>query len=221
MFMMIVVIIAAGYMFFFYDGDSGKYALNDNLAQQISINVSNYTEYKDIPKDLINAVVAVEDKRFFDHNGFDIIGIGRALITNLKEREIAEGGSTITQQLAKNLFLTDEKKLDRKVKELVLALKLEQMYDKEEIIEMYLNVIFFGENAYGVQNASLVFFEKDVWELSLEECALLAGLPQAPSMYNPKKHLERAEKRQKIVLEAMEENGYLSEPVSVELQGGF
>jgi len=221
MFMMTVIIIAIGCIFLFYDGSSNIYTLNENLIQQISANVPSYTEYKYLPNDLINAVVAVEDKRFFDHGGYDIIGIGRALLTNLKERELAEGGSTITQQLAKNLFLSHEKKFDRKIKELILSLKLEKMYDKEEILEMYLNVIYFGEDAYGIQNASLEFFNKNVWELSLEECAMLAGLPQAPSMYNPKKHLERAEERQKIVLEAMKENGYLSQPVDTVIQGSF
>ncbi|MGF7057889.1 transglycosylase domain-containing protein [Brassicibacter mesophilus] len=209
----IVFNLIAGTAVLGYQGDNGEYTLEEDLRKQISENIPNYIKIDDMPKDLINAIVSVEDRRFFNHNGFDVIGISRAFLTNIAEGEIAEGGSTITQQLAKNLFLSNEKKLDRKLKELVLAVKLENRYTKDEILEMYLNLIYYGSGAYGVQNASQEYYGKNVWELSLEECAMLAGLPQAPSAYNPKKYLEKAEKRQKIVIEAMKDNGYIDEGV--------
>jgi membrane peptidoglycan carboxypeptidase len=161
---------------------------------------------------MIHAVVAVEDQRFFTHVGFDPIGIARAIVRNVKEGAISEGASTITQQLAKNLFLTQEKTLNRKMKEVILAVKLEQTYTKEQILEMYLNVIYFGEGAYGIQSASRTYYHKNTWELSLEECATLAGLPQAPSAYNPKKHAEMAEKRKQTVLDRMKKYSLINKP---------
>ncbi|MCY6369437.1 transglycosylase domain-containing protein [Clostridium ganghwense] len=197
---------------------NNKYFIDKDLLKQISANIPNYTKIDNIPRDLKNAVVAVEDKRFFNHPGFDIIAIGRSIIIDIKEGKFKAGGSTITQQLAKNLFLSNEKKLNRKIKELILAIKLEQKYSKEEILEMYLNVIYYGSGAYGIQNASQEYFDKNVWELSLEECAMLAGLPQAPSAYNPKKHFERAKKRQKVVLSRMAKNGFINEEIEEKTQ---
>ncbi|QZY53689.1 transglycosylase domain-containing protein [Crassaminicella profunda] len=192
---------------------SDKYVIDEDLMKQISSNIPNYTNIDQIPKDLKNAIVAVEDRRFYKHDGFDMIGIGRAFWVNIKEGSIKEGGSTITQQLAKNLFLSGEKTYTRKLKELILAIKLENRYSKEEILEMYLNVIYYGAGAYGIQNASKIYYDKDVWALSLEECAMLAGLVQAPSAYNPKKHFKRAKKRQEIVLMVMEKNGFIHEKI--------
>ncbi|MCR1897370.1 transglycosylase domain-containing protein [Irregularibacter muris] len=127
----------------------------------------------------------------------------------MKERSLEQGGSTITQQLAKNLFLTREKTLNRKIKELFLAWKLERTYSKEEILEMYLNNSYFGAGAYGIQEASQSFFHKEVQDLNTEECALLAGVLKGPSIYNPQEHLEQAQKRQTLVLRLMKEKGYI------------
>ncbi|MCY6960054.1 transglycosylase domain-containing protein [Clostridium brassicae] len=201
-----------------FKSDNGKYSIKENLKNKISSNTPNYVEIDKIPQDLKNAIISTEDKRFFRHYGFDIVGIGRAFITNIRKGEIKQGGSTITQQLAKNLFLSDEKSYVRKFKELVLAIKLEAKYTKEEILEMYLNVIYYGEGAYGIENASLKFFNKHVWELSLEECAMLAGLPQAPSKYNPNKNFYRAKKRQEVVLKTMYKNGFINKKTMEKLK---
>lgn len=199
--------------------DYGRYSLDKSLIQQISENNPNYVSIEDMPDNLINAVIVAEDKRFYRHYGFDVIGIGRALVTNIKSGSFKEGGSTITQQLAKNLFLSTDKKISRKLEELLLAIRLENMYDKDEILEMYLNVVYFGSGAYGVGNASLVYFDKDVSKLSLEECAMLAGLLKAPSAYNPNASAEMAEKRQKTILKLMQQQGFIKPTVAVLCSG--
>lgn len=195
-----------------WEDETAKFTFGNNLIEQVKARVPNYVTIDKVPQNLIHAVVAVEDQRFFQHLGFDPIGIVRAIVQNIKDGEISEGASTITQQLAKNLFLTQEKTLNRKVKELILAVKLEQIYTKEQILEMYLNVIYFGEGAYGIQSASRTYYHKDTWELSLEECATLAGLPQAPSAYNPKKHADLAEKRKRVVMDRMKKFSLINKP---------
>lgn len=186
-----------------------SYYIDNNLMDQISRKVPNYTKIDDMPKNLKNAIIAVEDKRFYNHKGYDTIAILRAFIVNIKEGKIKEGASTITQQLAKNLFLSSKKKLRRKIDELILSIRLEKQYSKDEILEMYLNVIYYGEGVYGIENASRKFFNKDVRELSLSECAMLAGLPQAPNEYDPINNYEKAKKRQQQVINAMEKNGFI------------
>ena len=168
-----------------------KDAVNDKIREK------NVIHIEEMPRDLIHAVVAVEDSRFFSHRGVDFTAIGRATIVNLEAGGIEEGGSTITQQLVKNLFLSSEQTFGRKLEEVLLALDIEAVYEKEEILELYLNTIYFGSNFYGVNEAAL------------EESALLAGLPNAPSVYSPYVNPELALKRQHIVLDAMEKNGYI------------
>lgn len=202
-----------------FENLNSQYVLDDQLIQQISSKVPNYTHIDQIPQNLINAVIAVEDKRFYQHLGFDVVGIGRAFLTNLKERRIAAGGSTITQQLAKNVFLTQEKSLNRKVKELLIAVKLEQLYTKEEILEMYLNVIYYGEGSYGIGRASQIYFDKPVEELTLAETTVLAGLIQAPSAYNPKRHYAKAKRRQEVVLAVMVSHGLISKESESQIKG--
>lgn len=215
----ILAIITA--MFIFFTLIYGKhiqnvYKIDDNLIKRVSSSNNNYIKIDKLPDNLINAIVAVEDKRFYKHKGIDFISIGRAVVINIKEGKFKEGGSTISQQLAKNLFLTSEKTLERKYKEMILALEIESKYSKEEILEMYLNAVYFGSGAYGVQNASKTYFDKNVWELSLDECAMLAGLPQAPSAYNPKKYYSKAKARQEIVLSLMAKNGYIKKHYPLE-----
>ncbi|MBR3622074.1 MAG: transglycosylase domain-containing protein [Selenomonadaceae bacterium] len=164
---------------------------------------------EEMPRDLIHAIVAVEDNRFFSHHGVDFTAIGRATIANIEAGGIEEGASTITQQLVKNLFLSSEQTFDRKIEEVILALDMEAVYEKEEILELYLNTIYFGSNFYGINEAALGYFGKSPKELNLEESAMLAGLPNAPSVYSPYVNLELAVKRQHIVLDAMEKNGYI------------
>lgn len=170
-----------------------------------------YVTIDAIPQDLADAVVAVEDFRFYKHSGVDIIGIARALVANLRAGETVQGGSTITQQVAKNLFLTPRRTLKRKFEELALALLLEARFSKEQILELYLNSSYFGEGAYGVESAARTYFGKAVSELTLDESATLAGLLQAPSAYSPYKYPERALNRRRIVLDRMVELGYLNQ----------
>src|SRR2546426_6248474 len=149
-----------------------------------------------IPRYLVNAVVAIEDSRFFEHRGLDFVGIGRALMTNLLSGKIRQGASTITQQLARSLFLTPKRDLQRKLREALLAIRIERMLGKEQILEMYLNQIYFGHGAYGVQAAAQTYFNKDVGALTLAEAAFLAGLPKGPSDYSPYLRPQAAKRRQ-------------------------
>jgi len=168
------------------------------------------TPLADIPQSLTQAVIAVEDARFFEHPGLDVIGILRATWTNLRRGGRVEGASTITQQLARSLFLSPERTFVRKFKELILAYKIEVILSKEQILEMYLNQIYFGQGAYGVAAASQTYFGKDPGALNLAESALLAGLPKSPNNYSPYKYPERAKKRQEHVLARMEEGGFVT-----------
>jgi len=169
-----------------------------------------YVSLENIPKHVINAFVAVEDRNFWHHPGVDPVAIVRALIANYRAKRIVQGGSTITQQLAKNLFLSPERTLERKLKEALLAIKIERTFPKEKILELYLNQIYLGSGTYGVEAASQVYFGKHVWELSLEEAALLAGLPKAPARFNPFYNPERALQRRNYVLKRMLEEGYIT-----------
>ena len=164
-----------------------------------------------IPKDLQNAFVAAEDARFYQHIGIDPRGILRALWSNITNRGVSEGGSTITQQLAKNALLSQERTLKRKIQEAILALQIEQQYSKNEILELYLNQIYFGQGAYGVQSAAMVYFGKNVEDLTLEECSMLAGIPKSPNYYSPLNNLKAATERQGTVLEQMVKYEYITQ----------
>lgn len=163
-----------------------------------------------IPVDLQNALIAIEDNHFFRHWGIDFQGITRAFFSNLMAGRVVEGGSTITQQLAKVIFLTRQKTIERKIKELLLALKLEKEYSKEEILQLYLNQIYFGNGAYGVEAAASVFFDKPVEKLDLAESALLAGLIRSPSKYSPFQNKELSANRRTVVLRRMRELKFIT-----------
>lgn len=166
----------------------------------------------EVPANLQNAFIAVEDNRFYEHHGVDPIGIIRAVFRNIiSGNATAQGGSTITQQLARNAFLSQEQTLKRKMLEAFLALKIERQYTKKEILEMYMNQIYFGQGCYGIQTASKVYFGKDVKDLSLAQCALIAGLPNSPNYYSPFHSVEAAKQRQSIVLDQMVKYGYITE----------
>ena len=156
-----------------------------------------------VPQELIDAIVAVEDARFFEHKGFDLMGVLRALWVNLRQRDTVQGASTITQQVAKNLFLHPGKTFERKFEELALAILLESRYSKERILELYLNNIYFGEGAYGVESAAQTYFGKSVSELEIGESTLLAGIPRAPSVYTPYANPDLAKERRAVVLDRM------------------
>lgn len=186
------------------------YDKNGEIASKVPGPKIEGVDYEQIPPHVINAVIAIEDHRFYEHPGVDYIGIFRALFRNLKAGEIVEGGSTITQQLTKNVFLTHEQTFKRKIEEFFLAQKIERTYSKEKIMEMYLNQIYFGEGAWGISNAAQVYFGKEVQELTISEGAILAGLIKAPSTMNPLKNETLSLERRDLVLSMMEEHGFLT-----------
>ena len=177
----------------------------------------NYTKFSELPQMYVNAVISVEDKRFYQHNGIDIIAIGRAAINDIKAMDYVEGGSTITQQLAKNMYFTQEKKMERKIAEVFMAWQIEHQYTKEEIFELYVNNIFFGDGYYTVKEACRGYFHKELDEMTDYECILLAGIPNAPSVYAPTKNPRLARQRQRQVMEKMIENGYLTQKEADEI----
>lgn len=174
----------------------------------------NYVKLGDVPDSMQQAIVAVEDKRFYSHHGFDFEGILRATLVNLQSGQIEEGASTITQQLVKNLFLSHEQSFGRKAEEFVLALDMEWCYSKDEILEMYLNTIYYGSNYYGIGPAAEGYFSKKPRDLQLPESAMLAGLPNAPSLYSPYVDFMMAKKRQFVVLDAMVNCGYIDKGIA-------
>lgn len=174
----------------------------------------DYVPLSEIPDSLQQAVVAVEDNRFYSHHGFDPTGIARAALVNIQYGQIEEGASTITQQLVKNLFLSHERSWGRKGEELLLALDIEANYSKDEILELYLNTIYYGSGYYGIGAAADGFFGKAPKDLALPEAAMLAGLPNAPSVYSPYEDFMMAKKRQFVVLDAMVSAGYITEELA-------
>jgi len=171
----------------------------------------NYTTLDELPKIYLDAVIAVEDHRFYEHGPIDIISIGRAVWVNLTSLSLSEGGSSITQQLAKNIYFTQEKKLERKIAETFMAFALENKYEKDEILELYVNTIYFGSGYYGVYDASQGYFGKAPSEMTDFESTLLAGLPNAPSVYSPDVNPELSFQRQQQVLARMVDCGYITE----------
>ena len=166
-------------------------------------------DIKEVPQDFINALIATEDKNFYKHHGYDIYGLARSTVQNLLARRFVQGASTITQQLARILFLSNEKTFDRKLKELVIAARIEKTISKEQILEMYMNNVYLGSGAYGVEGAAEIYFNKKLKNLTLSELALIAGLPQAPSVYSPFNNLDLAIKRRNQVLLRMYKMGYI------------
>ena len=171
----------------------------------------DYVKSEELPEIYLQAVVAVEDHRFREHGGVDMIAILRALKNDILSGSLKEGGSTITQQLAKNLYFTGEKTVVRKAAEIFMALKLEKEYSKEEILELYVNTIYFGDGYYGIREASLGYYGKEPRDLNPYECTMLAGLPNAPSAYALSGHPELAEQRRQTVVSQMVKYGYLGE----------
>ncbi|MFW6134665.1 MAG: penicillin-binding protein 1A [Elusimicrobiota bacterium] len=192
------------------------YDINGKLIDELFMERRTIVPLSKIPVDLQNAVLSIEDTNFFNHWGLDIMGVIRAFIQNFKAGQVVQGGSTITQQLTKVMFLSPERKLKRKIKELILAMHIEREFSKEEILQFYLNQIYFGEGAYGVEAAAKVYFDKDVRDLNLAECAMLAGLPRAPSAYSPENNILLAYKRRAIVLSRMQKLGFISEQEEIQ-----
>ena len=166
----------------------------------------------EVPENLQNAFIAAEDVRFYEHHGIDPRGILRALFSNIIHGQATgQGGSTLTQQLARNAFLSQEQTIKRKILEVFLAFEIESKYDKQKILEMYMNQIYFGQGCYGIETASKVYFGKDAKDLTLAQCAMLAGLPNSPNYYSPFRSLEAAKSRQAVVLDQMAKYGYITE----------
>ncbi|MCH3951285.1 MAG: penicillin-binding protein 1A [Acidaminococcus sp.] len=187
----------------FFDANGDLMTTVDSEEDRIPVSIDK------VPKNLQNAFLAAEDIRFYNHGGIDFKGIGRAIYTYIRYGEV-QGGSTITQQLAKNYFLTQERTLTRKIHEAFIALQIEQKYTKKEIFEMYMNQIYFGQGAYGVETAANTYFGKHVEDLDLAECAMLAGIPKSPNYYNPLSNPKAAKERQSTVLDQMEKYGFIS-----------
>lgn len=180
------------------------------LVGEFSIQKRYIVPYEKIPEHVIKAFISAEDDRFFEHSGINIISMIRASIANFKAGHVVQGGSTITQQVAKSLLLSSEKSFGRKIKEVMLAWKIEKNLTKEQILFLYLNQIYLGHGAYGVQAASEAYFNKDVTKLTLAEAAILAGMPQAPGKYSPLLNPKRAKERQLYVLKRMLENQFIN-----------
>lgn len=188
----------------FFDAKGNLLTTVDSEEDRIPVTIDK------VPKNLQNAFLAAEDIRFYQHGGIDFKGIGRAIYTYFRWREV-QGGSTITQQLAKNYFLTQDQTLTRKIHEAFIALQIEQKYTKKEILEMYMNQIYFGQGAYGVETAANTYFSKHVEDLDLAQCAMIAGIPKSPNYYSPLSNPKAAKERQKTVLEQMVKYNFITQ----------
>lgn len=185
-----------------------KEAVEKALNQRVPSN--QRVKGDEISQNLKDALVATEDKRYYEHGAIDVFGIGRAFYTNLTAGHTVEGGSTITQQLVENLFLSSKRIMSRKVEEVILAYLMELYYTKDEILTMYLNTIYYGNNYYGIEQASKGYFNTTPAKLTLGQAALMAGMPQAPSYYNPITNFKAAKERQRTVLTLMTQQGIIS-----------
>lgn len=183
------------------------------LSQAVSDvqNQTSYTPLDQVPQIFLDAVVATEDHRFYDHHGFDVIGTTRALVRNVLSGELREGGSTITQQLARNLYYTQEQSLTRKIAELITAVQLERNYSKNDILALYINSIYYGDGYYTIADASWGYFGVTPAALTQGQATMLAGVPNAPSVYAPTVNFDLARQRQQQVLTRMVDAGYLTD----------
>ncbi len=206
------------------------YDAKDRPFGDVAVQRRYYVSLKDIPPHVRHAFISAEDKNFYKHPGVDLVAILRATLTNIKHKEIRQGASTITQQVARNLFLTPDRSLKRKIREALLALRIERRFTKDQILEMYLNYIYLGQGAYGVEAASRIYFGKSVKELTIDEAAILAGLPKAPTRYNPFRNQDGVKERRDYVLGRMYEDGYITEeeyrkltekPIKVRLENRY
>lgn len=212
---LIIVIAIVGSIFALngkkmYDEAISKISLEDTINKVR--NDKNYVKLEDLPKDYMNAVISVEDHRYKQHGAIDLIAIGRAIWTNISHFQLREGGSTITQQVAKNLFFIREKDAaTRKVAELFAAFDLEKNYSKDDILELYVNTIYFGDGYYGIKEACNGYLKIEPSKMTLYDCTMMAGIPNAPSVYAPTVNPELTRSRQKKVISDMVEHGYLSQ----------
>ena len=209
-----VLIVVAGlgvgmYGYTLYEDKLYEQPLADKV-NDVKIDV-NFVSINEVPDDYINAIIAVEDHRYYDHGAIDIIGLGRALFTNIKNGEMQEGGSTITQQVAKNLYFIEEDNVfRRKIAEMFMAIDIENNYNKEDILELYINTIYFGDGYYGIKEACASYLNKEPKDMNLAESTMMAGVPNAPSVYAPTANKELCKQRQNKVISSMVDHGYIS-----------
>lgn len=202
------VVILNGYKL--YKTTTDELSLKDKIDKLKTSDT--YINIADVPDYYTNAIIAVEDHRFKNHGAIDFISIGRAIVSNVRAKELNEGGSTITQQVAKNLyFITEDDVISRKIAEIFVAIDLEKNYSKDDILEFYINTIYFGEGYYGIYEASKGYYNKEPKDLSLYEATMLAGVPNAPSVYAPTINPHLAINRQGKVIRSMVEYNYLSQ----------
>lgn len=210
---LIVLVIVAGVQI---KGGYDKYqlALADRPLSDVLEELQskdNYTQYEDVPEIYYKALVAVEDRRFYKHNGFDLIGTTRAIYNDIRAKELLEGGSTISQQLAKNLYFPKDNTLQRKIAEIFMAMKIEREYEKEDVLEFYVNGIYYGSGYYSIYDASMGYFKKEPKDMTDYECTLLVGIPNAPSIYSLNVRPDLAKQRQEKVIECMVDVEYITE----------
>ena len=211
-FLIIIILVVLSFLFLIGYAYYSKTLKEQPLISRVESYTSkeNYITFNNLSKNYINAVVAVEDHRYYDHGPIDFIAIGRALYTNLRDNEFDEGGSTITQQVAKNVIFSQDKTIIRKAGEVFAAYDLEKNYSKSELLALYVNSSYFGDGYYGIYEASMGYYNKSPKDLTLDEATMLAGIPNAPSVYAPTVNPDLAKKRQKHVLNKMVEYGYIS-----------
>lgn len=209
----ILLLLAATFIFLIGFGYYSNTLHEKSLTECVEAVTSkeHYVPFNQLSKDYINAVIAVEDHRYYDHGPVDFIGIARALYTNIRDGEFDEGGSTITQQVAKNIIFNQDKTLIRKLGEVFGAYDLEKNYTKQEIFALYVNSSYFGDGYYCIYDASMGYFNKEPKDLNLDEASMLAGVPNAPSVYAPTVNPDLAKKRQAHVLNKMVEYGYITQ----------
>ncbi len=224
LFVFIIIAIILAYLFFI-----GQSLYNEKI-RQIGIdekikkirNDEDFTSLSEVPEFYKNAVVSVEDHRFYKHGAVDFIALIRATVSNISQKEFKEGGSSITQQTAKNLyFMEEDNVVARKSAEIIMSYELEKRYSKDEILEIYINTIYFGNGYYGIKEACEGYLQKEPKDMNISEATMLAGVPNAPSLYNPKENLNLTQSRQKKVIGTMVENNYITqkEADNIEIYG--
>ena len=194
------------------------------IADKVSDIENNYyfVSIDEIPEEYLDAIIAVEDHRFKEHGAIDVIGIGRAILTNVKNGELQEGGSTITQQVAKNLyFISEDTVVRRKIAEMFMAIELENKYSKEDILEIYINTIYFGDGYYGIKQACNGYLNKEPKDMNLAESTMMAGVPNAPSVYAPTVNTELCKQRQNKVISSMVEYNYITQEQADNIDQSF
>lgn len=197
-----LAVVVFGLAYYEYNGQVKKIAIEDKIERVKSS--KDFVALDNVSKDFLSAIVAIEDHRFYSHGAVDFISIGRATLSNIVAGKVVQGGSTITQQLAKNLYLNNDRTIDRKIKEVLISYDLERKYSKEEILELYINVIYYGDGNRGINQASIGYFGKKPSQLTFDEATMLAGFPQAPSIYGSSENYELAKERQQKVIFALQ-----------------